>query len=199
MEALLGRLPNGAMLLGIAMTMGGVAMVLLRSPDQKAWDPNLTRRQWWLGIGGALLGAIGQAGGFVLAGYGMAADGEVAAVPPLLATVVRMATAVVGLQVVLQVQRAPLAAARVFGHGAALRAALLGAVFGPIGGVWLSMVARQQAHDAGIASALMATTPVFMMPVACLLYGARVGRLGALGTVVATAGVAWCFLARPAT
>ncbi|MBL8752293.1 MAG: DMT family transporter [Planctomycetes bacterium] len=198
MEAAVGRLPTAAMLLGIATTMVGVALVLLRSGDQKVWQPDLPRRQWWLGIGGALLGAIGQAGGFVLAGYGMAADGDAAAVPPLLATVVRMVTATLGLQLVLVLQRVPFAAVDVCRNALALRAALLGAVFGPIGGVWLSMVARQQAHDAGIASALMATTPVFMMPVAYGLYGARIGRLGLLGTLVATAGVAWCFLARPA-
>ena len=77
-----------------------------------------------------------------------------------------------------------------------MRAALLGAAFGPVGGVWLSMVARRHASDAGIAAALMATTPIFMMPVAALLYRARIGWLGALGTVLAVVGVGVCFLVR---
>ena len=80
-----------------------------------------------------------------------------------------------------------------------MRAAALGAVFGPIGGVWLSMVARTRAEETatvGVASALMATTPIFMMPVAFLVYRAPVGWLGAVGTLLAVGGVATCFLAR---
>ena len=198
LEAMTGRLPNVGMLSGIGVTMFGVTLVLLRSPDTKAWNPGLTKGQRVLGILGAFVGAIGQAGGFVLAGLGMGAHGEAAAIDPLLVTVVRMATAVVGLQVVLTLHRQPFAAMQVGRDRIARRSALLGAVFGPIGGVWLSMIARQQAANAGVASALMATTPVFMMPVAFLLYGSRIGRLGVLGTLVATIGVAVCFLARPA-
>ncbi|MFY9344338.1 MAG: DMT family transporter [Planctomycetota bacterium] len=199
MEAVVGRLPNGAMLAGIALTMVGVTVVLLRSGDGAVWNATTSPRQRLLGIAGALLGAVGQALGFVLAGYGMAAGerGEVA-VDPLLASVVRMAVAVLGLQAVAAVHRQPFAVKAVFGHRTALRAAMVGAVFGPIGGVWLSMVARSRASDAGVASALIATTPVFMMPVAYLLYRARIGVLGVLGTLVAVAGVALCFVARPA-
>jgi drug/metabolite transporter (DMT)-like permease len=197
-EALLGRLPTLPMLGGIAVTMVGVGVVLLRSDDQSVWNASVSRGQHWLGIAGALLGACGQAAGFVLAGYGMAASGGAVAVDPLLATIVRMAAAAVVMQIVLTVHRRPLALRAVFGNGPALRGASLGALFGPIAGVWLSMLARQHAKDVGVASALMATTPVFMMPVAFALYGARIGRLGAIGTLVAVAGVAWCFLARPA-
>lgn len=199
MEAALGRVPTAAMLGGIGLTMIGVTLVLLRSRDGVLWNPGLSARQSLLGIAGALLGAVGQAGGFVLAGYGMVATAEAPAVDPLLCTVVRMATAVVGLQLVVTVQHQPFALRRVFGHRTAVRAALLGALFGPIGGVWLSMVARQQAEatgTVGVASALMATTPLFMMPVAFFVYRAPVGWLGAVGTLLATGGVAWCFLAR---
>lgn len=198
LEALLGRLPTPAMLGGIAVTMFGVTAVLLRGGDQALWNATVSRGQYWLGIAGALLGACGQAAGFVLAGYGMAATRDAPAVDPLLATVVRMVTAAIVIQVVLVGYRRPMALRSVFGDGAAMRGALLGALFGPIAGVWLSMVARREAQDVGVASALMATTPVFMMPVAFGLYGARIGRLGVAGTVLAVAGVAWCFLARPA-
>jgi drug/metabolite transporter (DMT)-like permease len=40
----------------------------------------------------------------------------------------------------------------------------------------------------------MATTPIFMLPVAMWFYKARVGPLGILGTILAVAGVAICFL-----
>lgn len=199
MEAAMGRLPTLAVLGGIALTMAGVTLVLLRSRDGMTWNPGTSRRQAWFGVAGALLGAVGQAAGFVLAGFGMAPHGEAPKVDPLLCTVVRMATAVVGLQLVATWRRQPFALRQVFGDRTAMRAAALGAVFGPIGGVWLSMVARTRAEETatvGVASALMATTPIFMMPVAFLVYRAPVGWLGALGTLLAVGGVAICFLAR---
>jgi drug/metabolite transporter (DMT)-like permease len=143
-----------------------------------------------------MVGAAGQAVGFILAGYGMQPGADLpSGLDPLLATVVRMATGVVGLQCVAFAQRRPLAARAVFGNRLAMRAALLGALCGPVGGVWLSMVSRAHAADAGVAAALMATTPIFMMPVAALVYGARVGWLGLVGTLLAVGGAALCFLA----
>lgn len=195
-EAFAGRRPGLLLVVGIAMTMAGVGLVLLRNREGSAWQV-INRRQWWLGLGGALVGAVGQALGFVLAGYGMAPGPDLpAGVDPLVATVVRMLTAVVGLQCVLVARGTPLAARAVLGHGTALRAALLGALFGPVGGVWLSMLARRHSEDAGVAAALMATTPIFMMPVAYWLYRARVGWFGALGTALAVAGVALCLRGR---
>jgi drug/metabolite transporter (DMT)-like permease len=196
LEALAGRLPAPMALAGIGMTMAGVTVVLLRSRDGARWNPTTSRRQFAWGLAGALLGAVGQAVGFVFAGYGMQADGAAAAVDPLSASVVRMTTAVVGLQVFALWRRQPIAVQALFDNGRAMRAALLGALCGPIGGVWLSMVARARASDAGVAAALMATTPVFMMPVAVWLYRAPVGRLGVLGTLLAVAGVGVCFVAR---
>jgi drug/metabolite transporter (DMT)-like permease len=198
-EAACGRAPTALVLVGIALTMLGVGLVLLRNRDGASWNPGLQRNQWWLGLGGALLGALGQAGGFLLAGYGMAAGPDLPnGVDPLHATVVRMATGVVGLQVYLLLLRQPFALRAVFASPLAIRAALLGALCGPVGGVWLSMVSRVHAQNAGVASALMATTPIFMMPVAWRLYGARVGWLGTFGTLLAVGGVVLCFLVRAA-
>lgn len=197
LEACCGRLPGPGVLGGIALSTLGVAMVLLRHREGTAWRPGLSRRQWLSGCAGALLGAVGQAGGFVLAGPGMAPGADLPdGVDPLQATVVRMAAAALGLQLVATLQRQPLALRAVLHHRQALRAALLGACFGPVGGVWLSMLARRHAADAGVAAALMATTPVFMMPVAAVAYGARVGLLGVAGTLCAVAGAAICLAAR---
>ena len=196
-EWLQGQSPSATVLLGCGLTMAGVALVLLRNREGSAWRAGITNWQWCFGILGALLGALGQAGGSVLSRMGMAMGADAPhGVDPLQATVVRMATAVVGLQVVALLWRRPFAFVEVFGNRTAWRAALLGAGFGPVAGVWLSMVALRHASDSGIAFALMATTPIFLMPVARLLYGARIGVLGVVGTLLATAGVAVCFLAR---
>ena len=194
--ALQGDLPNGWMVLGIALSMLGVALVLLRSREGSAWRPNLTARQWWLGIGGALLGALGQAGGVVLARQGMAVTADLpAGVDPLPATLVRMATGAVALQLVAIVQRRPLAMLVVMKNGPAFAGAMVGMVFGPVLGVWLSMTATHHA-PLGVAATLMASSPLFMMPVSRFAYGARIGWLGFVGTVVAVGGAALLLLTR---
>lgn len=194
-EAACGRTPTWLSLLGIVLTMVGVGLVLLRDREGTLWNPGLTRRQWWIGLLGAFGGAVGQASGFALAGVAMAKGPDLPdGILPLHASLVRMATGVVGLQVYLLLLRQPLALRAVWQHPVAIRAALFGAVCGPVGGVWLSMVARQQAGDPGVAAALMSTTPIFMMPVAAWTYGARIGALGVLGTLVTVGGLTLCFV-----
>ncbi|MCA9698991.1 MAG: EamA family transporter, partial [Myxococcales bacterium] len=68
----------------------------------------------------------------------------------------------------------------------------LGAIFGPFLGVGFSLVAIQLAPT-GVAASLMATTPILMLPVSWLR-GERFGWAGALGAVIAVAGVAVLFL-----
>ena len=80
--------------------------------------------------------------------------------------------------------------------GRAMSALMFGVVFGPVLGVWLSLVAVRYT-EAGIAAALSALPPVLMIPVSRIVYGARPGRIAIAGTVVACAGIAVLFL-RPA-
>jgi drug/metabolite transporter (DMT)-like permease len=63
----------------------------------------------------------------------------------------------------------------------------VGAVFGPILGVWMSVVAVHHAK-AGIAATLMSLAPVLMLPIGRIAYGSRPGTLGILGTLAAVGG-----------
>lgn len=192
-----GHVPTAWVVLGILTTVLGVAIVLLRSREGTSWNPGMTRRQWATGFAGAVIGALGQAGGVVLARAAMANGPDLPdGLSPLQATVVRMAAAAVGMQCVAAVHRRPLALARVCRDRRVVGAALLGALFGPIVGVWLSMAATHHAHDVGVAASLMATTPIFLMPISIWLYGARIGWLGGIGTVLAVAGAVLLFLVR---
>ncbi len=67
-----------------------------------------------------------------------------------------------------------------------------GAVAGPFLGVWLSMVAVQNAR-VGIASTLMAMTPIMLLPLVRLIYREQVSVRAAAGTLLAVAGVAIMF------
>lgn len=191
----MGDPPTGSELLGVALTVTGVALVLL-GKREGSWRPDLTPRQWLWGCVGALVGALGQASGFVMAGAAMAPTADQPAIDPLLATIVRMCAATVGMQVIVCLQGRPLAMTKIVRNKKALIAALIGVVCGPVAGVWMSMVGVANAQNTGVASALMATTPIFMLPVAVWFYRARVGALGIIGTVLAVAGVAVCFVCR---
>lgn len=194
-EAACGRMPGTTVVLGVVATMVGVGMVLLRAREGTSWQPGLSARAWWIGMLGAFGGALGQAGGYALAGEAMAPGSDLpAGVLPLHASVVRMAVGLLGLQAYLMLQREGRALVVVLQRPLALRAALFGAACGPVAGVWLSMIARRHAADSGVAAALMSTTPIFMMPVAAWTYGARIGWLGALGTFVTVGGLCLCLI-----
>jgi drug/metabolite transporter (DMT)-like permease len=187
--AFLGDRPSLAMAAGIVVTMGGVVLVLLRGRDGVAWNADLAPGKRNLAMAGALLGALGQAVGSVLVGAAAAPGADApAGVPGLSCALVRMVAAAVGITLVALLQGQGFAWRAVVVDRRALGAALGGMVFGPVLGVWLSMVALAHARI-GIAATLMATTPVFMMPVARFVYGARIGFLGAVGTVLAVLGV----------
>lgn len=183
-----GQAPRWHEGLGVLLTTSGVVLVLLRAREGSSWNAALTP---WLrvqAVAGALLGALGQAAGVALARPALQPGLDLPdGVAPLSAVVVRTGAASVILLLLLLLQRrsAPLRAVL---QGGALRATLLGTLFGPITGVWLSMVAIGLSHSAGTAAGLMSLTPLFMMPVAHIAYGARIGWLGFAGTVLAVAG-----------
>jgi drug/metabolite transporter (DMT)-like permease len=68
-----------------------------------------------------------------------------------------------------------------------------GALFGPIVGVSLSLLAVQRA-EVGIASTLMALPPVFLLPISAVVFKERYGWGVVAGTFIAIAGVAILFL-----
>ena len=73
------------------------------------------------------------------------------------------------------------------------RAIILGALIGPFIGVWLSLIAVQSAR-VGVASTIMAMTPVISLPLVHWLYHEQVSRRAVAGTLVAMIGVAAMFL-----
>ncbi len=178
-------------IVGIALTVGGVAVVLADRSDARAWDPGVERGSRRVAIIAGLLGALGQAGGMVLAKLGM--DPEGAQVTPLSATLVRMIAGMLGILLVGIGQRHIGPTLRALRDGRAMSATMIGTLFGPVMGVWLSMVALTYT-ETGIAAALMALPPVLMIPVARVAYGSRVGVVAILGTILAVAGTAVLFL-----
>ncbi len=182
---LFGETIAGIEFAGILLAVGGIAWVVTEVQS----DPTLAdRASYKKGLFFAFLGAVGQVANLVTARYALV-DGF----PAISATVIRILIALVVLWA--------LAAARgeIRGTFAKLRdrralwAIIGGSAFGPFLGIWLSLIAVQNAR-LGIASTLMALPPILLIPVEYLVYRRAVSRRGMVGTVVAMAGVALLFL-----
>ena len=113
---------------------------------------------------------------------------------PFAATMIRALVGGLGFVVMLLVQRQGrhfLEVTRKDGKG--VRSAVLTTVFGPVIGVSLSLMAVQYAR-AGIASTLMALTPVLIILPYALIHKQRVKPKEILGVAVSMLGVAMFFL-----
>ena len=179
---LLGERPGRLALLGIAVTLGGVVWVV---GEPHAGDPRGSHEA--IGVVLAVVGAVCQGVGLVLAKVGMAGE-----VPPLAATWVRMGTATI----VIWALTALAGRFRGLGVADATRRAWVpiigGAFFGPFLGVWLSLVAARFT-DVGIAATIMATTTVLVIPILMVLERYRPTARALVGTAVTVAGVALLF------
>jgi len=68
-----------------------------------------------------------------------------------------------------------------------------GTVIGPFLGVWLSQIAVQRSY-VGIASTLMAMTPIVILPISKFYYRENISMRAVIGTVIALVGVAIIFI-----
>ena len=168
----------GAMLLAL----GGMAWVVLERPQR---DVALPRRLYVIGVLAGIAAAFCQAAGLVTAKFGLV-DGY----PALSATLIRMVVATLLMWGIAVFNGQAAATVRKLrsdpGAGAYI---LIGAMAGPFLGVWLSLVAVQ-AERVGVASTLMAMTPVLSLPLVHWFMKEQVSPRAVAGTIVAIAGIA---------
>jgi len=186
--ALLGETLSPRALLGIAVTLSGIGLTVLSRGEKHKVGLNLPLRGILLGIGAGM----GQGIGIVLSKVGM---GFCDATPllPMAATMVRAAAGLVGFGLVYSF-RGDRRRMREGLHDRTTMTAATGAIItGPVIGVSLSLLAVQLA-PAGIASTLMALTPVFILLPSRWLFHQRITAREVLGALIAVAGVALFFL-----
>jgi drug/metabolite transporter (DMT)-like permease len=169
----------------IIVTVSSVAWVVSEQRNSNSVDSN--PRSYVIGVLCGIGGASGQALGLILSKRGMAGD-----FPALSASLMRLATAsvVIWLWALIRGQLRPtiegLQARRV-------RWAIVGGtVVGPFIGMTFSLAAVQLTQ-VGIASTLMALSPVILLPLAHWIFKERITPRGIVGTVVALVGVAMIF------
>ncbi|MCP4898451.1 MAG: DMT family transporter [bacterium] len=190
MTALLGWMLMGEVLdtrelVGMALTVGGVAWVVSeRKPGRNGGTEQKKH------IGGILLavcGAAGQASGLVLSKIGMGDFDAFAS------TQIRVLAGLAGFIVLYSlIGWWPKVASAVQDRGAMGRVSI-GAFFGPFLGVSLSLIAVQLTQ-AGVAATLMSLVPVLIIVPAVLLFKEKVSPRAIVGSVIAVLGGALLFL-----
>ncbi len=186
---------------GISLTLLGVAWVISERV------PGTDKPTWGNGIKVALLATFCQASGAVLSRAALVDN----SVDPLWSSLLRLAAGLVfmGCLVVVQPQRlgeyrrrtvegwpdtwqtrwqASLSAMKT---PKVIGAVAITAFFGTYLGIWLQQIALKYTA-AGIAQSLLATSPLFVLPMAALL-GDRISWRATIGAAIALAGV-WLLL-----
>lgn len=172
-------------LAGVVLAVAGVAWVV----TEVRGDPSLAdRSNYNKGLLYGLLGALGQVLNLVTARYALVDDFSA-----ISATVIRILIAMIILWGLALVRGQFLGTFDKWRDRRVLGAIIAGSAFGPFLGIWLSLIAVQNAR-LGIASTLMALPPILLIPVEYLVYRRKISRRGIVGTVVAMVGVAMLFL-----
>jgi drug/metabolite transporter (DMT)-like permease len=182
---ILGEAPGRLALLGMALTLGGIFWVLY---EREHRAPEHIEGSALVGVIAGVLGALGQAGGYVLSKLALRTG-----IDPLSATVIRSSAAMV---VVWGVAAATGGVGKSLGALRDRRATgfmVAGAVCGPFLGVTLSLTALHFI-EAGVAASIIAIYPLLAILIASRFHGERLTLRTLAGAVVAVSGVVVLFL-----
>ena len=171
---------------GIVLALAGIGWVVLSHQEPPDTPHGHTRRGVIFGV----LAGLGQAVGLVFSKQGM--SGEFS---PFQANAIRMLAAVIFIWALSVFDGSAAGTLKgLEGKPRVVGLLALGAFVGPVLAVTLSLLAIQYA-EIGVASTLMALTPVIILPISYFVFKEKVGWQAILGTVLAIAGVAVLFLA----
>lgn len=173
----------------MGLVLGGVLWVVLERQagqgDPSSAESVTARRNYALGILFGVLAQLCQQANLVMSKQGLAGG-----YPALSGVMIRMLVGMVAIWLLAVVQKEALRTIRrVRADGRAAAAIFGGAFTGPFLGVWMSMIAVQSSR-VGVASTLMALTPVISLPMVHFVLKEHISRRAILGTLIAMCGVA---------
>ncbi len=187
---ILGEMLSALNWLGMAVTMTGIIIVILKREKSELNGSIVRRLTSGYSVPGILLalgGAIGQASGLVLSKKGMGSYDAFSA------SQIRVLAGIAGFGILFFfIKRWPRVWAA-FKNPPAMRRIALGAFFGPFLGVSFSLLAVQHT-ETGVAATLMAIVPVLIIAPSVLLLNEKVNTKEILGAIITVMGVALFFL-----
>jgi drug/metabolite transporter (DMT)-like permease len=171
---------------GIVITMCGIGLVILQKNSGALSKYKLSKT----GIFYGFMGALGQGAGMILAKFAF----EEGHINGFVATFIRLTAAVIiflPLAILARKYKNPV---KVYKKDIkALTFTFTGTIFGPFFGVTCSLIAIANTKI-GIASTIMATVPVIMLPLVRLIYREKLTWPSIVGAFIAVGGVAILFL-----
>lgn len=182
----LGESISWIALFGITITVSGIAMVILQRSEVPTSNYKIDK----MGIFYAFLGAVGQAAGLILAKRAFD-EGELNG---FFVGFVRIATAFIILFPLAVMSRRYKNPIKVFLEDKkTMIYTTIGAIFGPFLGITFSMIAIENTK-VGIASTIMASVPVIMLPIVYFYYKEKLSVFSIIGAFVTVIGIAILFL-----
>ncbi len=177
-------------LAGIALTVGGVMLAILfgkRNGQSHHWEH--VKGPLWIGVGLGLGAALGQAIGAIIARPVMATG-----IDPVVASLVRIGSAALCLNAVMQVPHKTLAAQHAMTWKILALTALTGILAMGLG--MTLMLYALSGGKVGIVSTLSATSPAFILPLLWLTTGERPATAAWAGSALVIVGMALMFAGR---
>jgi drug/metabolite transporter (DMT)-like permease len=196
--AILGETLTWKSALAMFVTLSGIAISILAKGEGHHVHLTLPLKGILLGLGAGL----GQGVGLVLSKVGMEHYAEIipsdapaamGSLLPFASTMIRAIVGGAGFLALMAIQKKTSELKAATHDGKGLGYILIMTLFGPVLGVSLSLMAVRYT-SAGIASTLMALTPVFIMIPYALIYHQRIKMREIIGVAVSMAGVAMFFL-----
>jgi drug/metabolite transporter (DMT)-like permease len=184
--AFLGERMGAAKVAAMAVTLGGIALVVSErasTPDEG--KPHHAATGVLLALGGAFCQAVG----FLWSKVGMSHG-----LGPIPANLIRVSAGVMALTLWLGLRGQGLEPFLRMRDRRAFGFIALGGLTGPVLGVILSLVAVAKAQHLGVASTLMSLSPVILLPVSAIFFKERISPRAILGTAITLAGAAGLFL-----
>jgi len=173
-------------MVGMAITLTGIMLVILERREASTHHLPVSMA----GIFYALLGALGQAGGLILAKFAFA----IGPMNGFIAAFIRaFAATLVLIPLNYFTRRFTQPAAIFLNNPKALAFTLLGAFLGPYLGVTFSLIAISTTNVA-IAATIMSIVPIIMLPTVWILFRERLSWRAIVGACVAVAGVGILFI-----
>lgn len=172
--------------IGILITVTGIAIVVL----QRREIPTSSYKVDWTGVFYALLGSIGQAVGLIFAKFAFN-EGNING---FTATFIRILSALLLiLPITIFTNRFTHPIKKFKENKKSLLYTIIGSFVGPYLGITFSLISISNTK-VGIASTIMATVPIIMLPLVRFYYKEKLSWISVLGAFLAVGGVALLFL-----
>ncbi|MFO0560929.1 MAG: DMT family transporter [Polyangiales bacterium] len=187
--ALLGETLSLRTALAIALTLAGIALAVTSRDDERDAHPladdTVDRRTQRSGVAFGLLAALCQAAGSLLSRRAMA-DG----IDPLAAAAGRVGIGAAALLVSAVIFGRAREWTRELAADFAWAKVALASIVGTFAGIWMAQIALARSASTGVATTLLATSPIFALPLAHFIGHERTRARAVIGAVVAVSGVA---------